>query len=511
MSEATSGPTISWRRWRAALLVAVVALAAYGSNLGNDFAMDDRYNVVDNTQLRSLSNVPGLFTQRLGGHLEGGIDETISRNFWRPVTLTSWAIDHAIFGLSPAGFHLVNDLLHALISALVLLVVGRLTGSRVAAMVAGLAFALHPLHSEAVNLVTYRTDLLATLWCVVALWLRARQGRSGVKLMTSVAIVACYALGLGSKESAVTLPGWLVVMDLAGGRLAGLHKRPVAVLRRWLPLYGALAVVLAGYFAARSSLVSAQAMPFFGALSETQTVASVLKIHAFYLRMLVIPWPLNPFWDMSTLQPALSLTDPQALLGALALGVSLVAVVKALAPRLTEQNVAGQSPAIGVWVALGVTWWWLGLLPVSHLVALPVGAGERFCYLPSIGAALALGVFADHLWMRIQRRRPALLAGAVAVAMVAFALTAWRGTHWRNDRTLMERVVVDLPDSFNGHHLLGQLHYDAGRCAEATRSFEAAERVLPGFAPNQPWLTRARAGCAETATGRPPRRTTAPP
>ena len=461
-------------RW--AFVVAALALAAYASNLGNDFAMDDRYNVVDNPQLRSLAAIPGHFTQAWAGHVQGGIDEAINRSYWRPITATSWTIDYALFGLSPFGYHLINNLLHALISALMVWWLWRLCANRRVAVTAGVIFALHPLHTEAVNLVTYRTELLAALWCLLALGLRAgpsSAGPSSTGLTRLAPVALCYALGLGSKEIAVTLPGWLLLQDWAMGRVTRKNLRQLA------PLYLSLSLILASYLVIRGALLSNNPMPFFGALSVTQTIGSVMKIHAFYLQKWLLPYPLNPFWDMSTLQPALSLADPMAVLGAAAL---LGSVGWALRSLWRGQD--------SKWPALGVLCWWLGLLPVSHLVPIPVGAGERFTYLPSIGACLACSALIDRAWSA--RWRSPVLVATVAWCVVAGGWTAARGLHWHNDETLMRQVIADMPHSFNGHHLLGQLLYDDKRCAEALKEFRAAEQILPGFAPNQPWLARAQ-------------------
>ncbi|MCO4763486.1 MAG: hypothetical protein KC502_18360 [Myxococcales bacterium] len=474
----------AWRapRWLAAVVV-LLALGAYASNLGNDFAMDDHYNVVGNAQLSDLRNVPRLFTQAWGGDGAGGLDEAINRSYWRPITATTWAVDRAIWGLNPFGYHLGNNLIHGLVSLLMMLLVGRLTRSTLAAAIAGLAFAVHPIHSEAVNLVTYRTELLCALWCLLALAIRA--GPTAVRWQGPV-IATCYALGLGSKEMAVTLPGWLFLVDLARSQSSG-FSAITAVLRAHWRFYAGLTGVLIGYLALRVVLLTGHSLPFFGVLSPMQTAASVLKIANFYVGMLVWPWPLNPFWDLTTLRPALSLLDPEALAGLVVVILSWTG-----AAMLWRRNPHPQAR----WLAVGIAWWWLGLLPVSHLVPLPVGAGERFLYLPSAGAALALGAAVAWYAGTNGQRQRGMWAAATAVILLWTGVTAVRGTHWKDDLTLMARVVMDLPHSFNGHHRLGQLHFAAGRHSEAVASFKAADKALPGFEPNLRWLVKAQKAAA---------------
>ena len=111
--------SISFRR--AALAIAAVCLLVYGMNVTHSFVWDDGYNVVQNTEIRDLTNVPAFFTEAWGASAESTHSRALNSNYWRPVALTSYAIDHALFGLNAWGFHLVNILWHAACSLLVLL------------------------------------------------------------------------------------------------------------------------------------------------------------------------------------------------------------------------------------------------------------------------------------------------------------------------------------------------------------------------------------------------------
>lgn len=443
------------------------ALAVYAGNLANGFAMDDAYNIVRNPDIRALSDQPAALLRPVGAASSSDYARSINTGYWRPIATLSYGVDHALFGLRAAGFHATNDLLHAATSALLaLLLLGWLGLGP--AWIGGLWFALHPVHSEAVDLVTYRTELLAALCCVAALYLHARDAGRRARWV-AVAIAGLYAAGLGAKETAATLPAWLLLAE-------GLRERQ---RRPWWLLQAALGLVLLAWLAARAALhVTPSSVQFFAGLSPWQTACSVLKIYPTYLRLLVWPWPLTPFYDWTLLPPAASLADPVALLGLLLLLGTVMLVLR-----------LGRTQPL---MALGLGWWLVGLLPFAQIVALPVGAAERFLYLPSVGIALTLAAFVHGVSERVPQpwRRPVLLPIALVLGALA-AATVVRNRDWHDDMTLQQATVQRLPQSFNGHHVLGQLYLRAGRLGEGLAQFDQAETLLPGLQQNALWRARA--------------------
>jgi tetratricopeptide (TPR) repeat protein len=323
-----------------------------------------------------------------------------------------------------------------------------------------------------VNLVTYRSELLAVCAVAAALNLRMRSEEDGWRQRLGLGLL--YAVGLLAKESAAVLPALLIAQDLAQG------KKP----RDHLAFYAGLAALAAGWLALRSALVVETPLPYLAALPGPVKVWTSLAIQSIHARLLLWPWPLVPFYDWTLCPPALTLADPRALAGLFAL-----VVPAALAWKLRRT-----APA----VALGLTWWLLGLVPTSQLLPLPVGAAERFVYLPSVGAALALAGLGQWLrrqplWLQAKLpERRTVLAVTAAIAVLLAGLSVRRSLDWRDDLTLMTRATEDFPESFNAWHRLGQLHAQARRWPQAVAAFERADQALPDFEPNQEALAQAR-------------------
>src|SRR4029079_2378089 len=90
----------------------------------------------------------------------GFFDPTVpTRAFYRPLNWTSWAMDYALWGRSPFGWHVTSILLHAVTTVVVTLIVYRLLKGWGVATLAGALFAVQPAHPETVTWIGGRADL----------------------------------------------------------------------------------------------------------------------------------------------------------------------------------------------------------------------------------------------------------------------------------------------------------------------------------------------------------------
>ena len=133
------------------LLYIIVALAAffvYYNSLNNDFVFDDESVVQNNQSITDISNIPKFFTAEEGFH------KVIGR-YYRPVVSTLYAVDYALWGINPFGFHLTNVIIHTIASFLLLLILLKMFGEfkhgLFSALIGALIFAVHPVHTEAVS------------------------------------------------------------------------------------------------------------------------------------------------------------------------------------------------------------------------------------------------------------------------------------------------------------------------------------------------------------------------
>ncbi len=127
---------------------------------------------------------------------------------YRPLTQLSFALQYAIHADRVWMFHAVNVILHMAVCALVAEIARRMGGIKVA-WVAGLLFAAHPVHVEAVANLVGRSELLCAIGMLGAILLWITPGLSSMRV---AGIVACFAVSVLSKEQGLVLPVVLLAL-----------------------------------------------------------------------------------------------------------------------------------------------------------------------------------------------------------------------------------------------------------------------------------------------------------
>ncbi|RYG64229.1 hypothetical protein EON77_20005, partial [bacterium] len=192
------------------LLSLLAALAVFAISIPGAFVYDDLAVVEQDKRFGPPIDWRGLWTESYNA----GVD-----NLYRPLVSTTYALQHRIHGPTPVPFHVVNWLLHGLVSALVAWVALRLAlragtdqaKSRAVALIAGVLFAVHPIHVEAVANVVGRAELMCAAGALVAIGLSlAPLTRGRVALAFAAFLVA-----LLSKEQGLLVPLLVALCTIA--------------------------------------------------------------------------------------------------------------------------------------------------------------------------------------------------------------------------------------------------------------------------------------------------------
>lgn len=447
------------------LLVLVVFLAYVAGAMLGSFHFDDYHNAAQNEHVTTLANVPRFFTDASTWSAEPG------NTMYRPVLMTSYALDHAVWGLRASGWLLTNLLLHAAVTVLVWSLARRLGLSPLAAFLAGLVHGLHPVHSEVVNYVSSRSESLAALLALGAVHLHlssaARSGGARAAFAAGAALLG--GLSLLAKETTALLFAAVALLEVVRttGRPAGERVRRVAAAALPLAVVFAAAMFLRGQVLAHATAPVALVTTAAGADHQAGGTISILdnvlkvqsRVVVLYLQTLLRPVALNVDHDVSR-APVWTASAAAAL--------ALHAAVAAWALRDLRRGRR--------LLPLCVGWFWLFLAP-SVAFPLNVVMNEHRLYLPGIAVALLAGAALARVAALLRPRFGA--GGSVAVAaapLVLFLpLVLQRSFEWRSDEALWEAAVRRAPDSARAH-----MHYGAALHAQANR---------PG-APENPELLR---------------------
>jgi tetratricopeptide (TPR) repeat protein len=450
---------VNVRAHRPALVaVAVVALLACGGSLYHGFVWDDRPLIVENRQLREPGGLASLLSS---GFWQTGDHHDRFRAFYRPLVSLSYALDTAVWGRAPSGFHVTNLLLHLAAALLVYALACRREAWPAAAAFGAALFAGHPVHVESVAWISGRTDLLCTVLCLAAFLLdRVGARRARTSGARRAAALACFFLALLAKEMAVTLP-----------LLLGLDRflrpgRPVARLRIAARAMAPYLVIAAGYVVLRRVVLGFEADPLVR-LDPLGWLATAIFVLARDATLLLLPLGLDPHYPYP---PRTTLLDPVVVLSGVLLAIVIAAGV--VAARGSRR------------AAFALAWIAVTLAPVLRFGTFgDVLLADRFLYLPSVGAALlaarAIPAVAACASLRLRR------AGAAAAFLVVGGLTllaARQTAIWRDDLTLFTRLARTSPGSAMVRSNLGLALYDAGDYDRAVAEYRTAIDLAPGFA-----------------------------
>jgi hypothetical protein len=405
--------------------VAICAILPHVLALWNGFAMDDLYIIAWNPLAHSLSGLWRAFAvpywpPDLGGQM------------YRPLPLATYAIDWAIARGHPAWFHALNLVWHASVSVIVAALAYSLPspegrgdqGVRTAGVIAGLLFAVHPVHVEAIANVIGRGELMAALGVCLAVYFALVKENIGLSALA-------LAAGLLSKENAIVAPA-LIAWAWFVGIKRPTHARMLAYAGSWLAIV-AVYVPLRALVLHPYARLHATAPVFLG---ESFVAGRLTAVAALWdvLRLMIAPITLRVDYSPGERTIVHTMLD-----GRFLLGVACFAVWAALLLAAWRRRESRQVEAFGLgWIAIA-------FLPVANLLfSTGVLMAERTFYLPSVGLALAVGAALSRF--PGDRLRP-----IIAVLVLAGAIrSAFRVPVWRDEVTVTMSILEDSPRSYRG-------------------------------------------------------------
>jgi tetratricopeptide (TPR) repeat protein len=430
------------------MLLAMLCLAVYANALSGEFVWDDHVQLVRNESIRSLENIPQMFTSSVWSFAQS--TETQNNRYYRPLQAILFALVYQFSGLSPFAYHLATILLHtgATLIVYALLLELRLFGS--ASIVPAALFAVHPVHTEAVAWIAGTAEVACGLLYFLALWAFVRYLNGRRRMWLGVSALSFF-FALLAKEMAVTFPltaMLLVVMkrkDLSSGARQGVIALVPTLLA--LSLYAVLRVSATGLAVPTTITDQVEAYDWL-----------TLGIWMFgrYIQFAFAPYPLAMFH-----LTALHLHDR---IGSTVLyGLLIVAVLLLLwLSRAARDGL--------LWMGMFAA----TLVPVFYFKGITGGFlfSERYLYIPTLPALALLTVLGLQLPKRV-----AIVASVTLVAAFATG-TVLQNRVWRDELALYSHATDVQPANTFGWISLAVVHINNGEYSPAQRAYEMAERTI---------------------------------
>ena len=486
-----TGPSTRWRLAAACLAAAMLLLAAYSNFFRNAFHFDDGHVLVENLYIRSLANVPRFFTDA------GTFSKLPANATYRPLCSFSLALDYALAGrLDPVVFH-ASQLAQMALLCLALGFFFRRAmdaalpdpANRYLALFAAALFGVHTLHTETMNLMHARSEILSALGVVAAFLIYWRGGwprRVGLHLVAM-------ALGALAKPPAVIFGPLLFLWVLFEPRgssdpASGFPARWSARLRAALAAAAVPTAAGAVVFVLISRLDGPGVNYGGGDRFHYLLTQSWAWLH--YLRLLVLPRGLSADTDLKLIR---DWYDTRVVAGALVVGLLAWGALRAARSRRA-------------WlVAFGVAWFALGLAPASSVIPLAEPINEHRPFLGTIGLVLAATWAARLGYLRLRDGgrgmrwlAPAAVAGCLAILVAHAVGTHERNKAWRDSPSLWGDVTRKSPENGRGWMNYGLTFMTKADYVEARRCFERARALTPNYS-----VLEINFGVLEGAAGNP--------
>lgn len=453
----------------------VLTLGVYGASLKNDFVRwDDGLLIYENNAVRemSLTSIKTAFT-------------TYDPELYIPLTLMSYKMDYLIGGRNPFLYHFHNLVLHTLNAVLVTSLLFLFFQNRWLAILLGVLFAVHPLHTEAVVWASARKDLLSTFFflssLLMYLWWRSVEGvegaastelstRSGVKVKRMYLFsIGLFLLGLLSKVMVLTLPLILFLIDwkegtslrspeASFGRQGSWNKRLILEKVPYIALSVLFGVI--ALYGKRDVTSSATLL---------ETLLMSFKSTVFYLSKLVLPTNLSVLYPYTE---SIRLSSPDFFVPLLIL-VTLIGFL-AYSLRYTKA------------LLFGFLFFLVTLLPT--FVNFSKGgdyyfASDRYAYLPSLGFFFLLGWGIQRFFLQEERyavmkqKMRGLLVGVGIVTAIFMVLTFRQSLVWADTMTLFQHVALHYPNAHRARNNLGNAYRRQGLLDKAIVELKAALEI----------------------------------
>ncbi|KAL6101187.1 tmtc4 [Pungitius sinensis] len=495
---------------RAKVTVALVALLCFINSYDGEFVFDDSEAIVNNKDLKPETPLNNIWSNDFWGT---NLSSNSSHKSYRPLTVLTFRLNYLLAGgLHPVGFHVLNIILHAVISALMMDVFAVLIGGlsydergRIlnhapkTSLLAALLFAAHPVHTESVAGVVGRADLLCALFFQLAFltyckaFNRGSDRDDGFSVRWVVVSLSLCAAAMLCKEQGITVLGVNAAFDvlvICNVDVYELSQR--LLLRRNLldvreSLRAGLPTRLALMGLGGLSMLYARwrimgtGPPAFTDVDNPASFAEniflrIVNYNYYYSLnawLLLCPWWLCFDWSMGCVPLIKSATDWR---------MAWLLLLWCVLIGLISQALCSQDSQRRRTLTLGLVLLVVPFLPACNIF-FRVGfvIAERVLYLSSAGYCLLLAYAVGQCCCRWSTCRKPLCVALLALLSVCVARCALRSHQWRSEQSLFTSALSVCPLNAKVHYNVGKNLADRGNSTAAIAYYREAVRLHPTY------------------------------
>ncbi len=428
------------------LLLVLLTFITYLNILPNNLFFDDEELIYKNTYIQNIKYLPLLFTENMIAG-SGKIS-----NMYRPILMTTFAVDHAFWGNNPFGYHLSSLILHAANGILVFYLINQLFKHQLLSLFTSVMFAVHPIQSEAVSYASGRTDPLYTFFFLLSLIFFVK-GKT-------ISVIIFFLLSLLSKETAIILP---LILLLIYHLLEKNNKRKTYKL----VLLSATFISFIYIFLRLTVLNFANTLNFYqtgNIYSQNLSVRfyTFTKVFFEYLSLIFYPKELMIARSATVIT---SITDLYVLSFILLFILGLFLSIKFYK----------KDPLY----LFSFAWFFITILPVSGIIPINNIMAEHYLYLPSLSFFLLIAKLFTFLWQKFPGHTQRLVISLLIIAIIITlsGRTITRTFDWRNPIIFYTKSLAQSPENLPMRNNLAMAYSERNMLEEAIREYKATIEI----------------------------------
>ena len=445
-ADENKNPTIFFTTKKVIWLSLLIAFLFYGNSIKNGYSMDDEYVTTTNKQKNELSEL-GI----------GGFSKIFTSNSfrdgkqnyeYRPVSIYTFAIEWTFFKNFENRVHIshtINVILYALLGILLFKLLQVIFQGK-ASLFSGITvilFMIHPIHSEVINSIKNRDELLSLIFAILAainafLWIDKKQVW---RIFLACIFILCSLL---SKKSNLPFIVSIPIMIY--------FFRDVKLKTIGITFFILLSVKL-GFNFVKNQLMnlddttnrhfSTFENPLFD-LGFMERIPMFFYTNWLYIQKLIFPYPLAFYYGFDTI-PLVSYLDWQFYLGLIVMILALYFAFKGFLKKSI--------------LSFGIFFFFLAIGGVANLLSPMVGIiAERFAFSASIGFCIVL-VFLFSIWRKKEFSENKLTFSITWPVLLVFIpsliFTVNRNKAWESKKSLYLTDIQYVSKSAKANSLLG--------------------------------------------------------
>lgn len=388
----------------------LIVIINYTNSKRNGFVYDDHSFVINNPYIRDIHNWDLYFTDSKNVQ-----DPEGKFHIYRPLRTLLFSVEYKLFSLSASGYHFFSLILHIVNTLLVFWLIHLLVENDEESLLGSAIFAVHPVQAETVNWVSVQSDLLASLFGILALIYFVKGIHNRLLYILSVIM---FIFALLSKEVSIIIPSVMALIVF----LFIPSQLKIRNLYRIVPFI-VLGLV---YFVVRNKIIGQISQTIYWGGSIYTNFLAMLKVYIIYIYNILYPVNLSIEYDIKIPE---SIFNPIVLLS-----ISILII----AARYILYNLRSKE------IIFGILFCAIFLIPVSNIFPITALMADRFLYNSMIGIGIVFSFYINQIRVRYTKITLILF---ISIILSFVMLTIMRNIVWKNDMVLWAYTAKNMNEN----------------------------------------------------------------